>query len=272
MKHCHILIICNELIFLKQKLNFLYKNFDQIIFIDYDILNNCNSKDGSLEYIENFNDTENKIVLIKFNSNDLNNIKSFNGVSMIEKRKMFAKGSIYVNDDIDIIWATDMDEFFDKKLINIVENEYINDIDLVTINIPHYIFVYNQFNIFSGENLDDTTYVCPPRITKHFKNKIYGHCNFETYGKTIKCNKEFIYHFAWVGFERIKFKNLIYKKKNNIKGLNFTRKYSALLNKKKKIINICHPNKNVKMKSIQYNKKYPDYINIEEMINELNKI
>ena len=29
---------------------------------------------------------------------------------------MFAKGSKFIKDDIDIIWATDMDEFFNKKV------------------------------------------------------------------------------------------------------------------------------------------------------------
>ena len=61
MKHCHLSIMCNELIFLKQKLNFLYENFDQIIFVDYDILNKQNSTDGSIEYLENFDDPENKL-------------------------------------------------------------------------------------------------------------------------------------------------------------------------------------------------------------------
>ena len=87
MKHCHISIMSNELIFLKQKLKFLYDNFQQIIFVDYDIINNCNSKDGSIEYIENFNDEHNKITLIKFNENDLKTITNYNGGSMIEKEK-----------------------------------------------------------------------------------------------------------------------------------------------------------------------------------------
>ena len=131
--------MCNELPFLKQKLNFLYNNFSQIIFIDYDILNNCNSKDGSIEYIESFDDIENKLILIKdFNPNK---IISFNGVSVIEKQKMFAEASKHIINDIDIIWATDLDEFFNKELIGSVENLYKNDSKLVSIDIPHLIFV-----------------------------------------------------------------------------------------------------------------------------------
>tara|TARA_B110000046_G_scaffold181916_1_gene214959 strand:+ start:443 stop:808 length:366 start_codon:yes stop_codon:yes gene_type:complete len=114
-----------ELIFLKKKLPFLYKFFEQIIFIDYDICNNTNSNDGSIEYIENFNDPENKIILIKdFYNKD---ISGFNGVSMIEKQKMFSVGSKYIKDYIDVIWATDADEFFDYDLINEIDNLYKTD-------------------------------------------------------------------------------------------------------------------------------------------------
>ena len=48
MKHCIINCIFNEIIFLKYKLPFYYKYFSQIIFIDYDIMRNKNSDDGSL--------------------------------------------------------------------------------------------------------------------------------------------------------------------------------------------------------------------------------
>ena len=116
MNHCHISIMCNELPFLKQKLLFLYNNFSQLIFIDYDIQNNCNSIDGSIEYIENFKDIDKKITLLK--DFDPDKIHEYNGESIIEKRKMFAYGSKYIKDNIDIIWATDLDEFFHKDLIN----------------------------------------------------------------------------------------------------------------------------------------------------------
>ena len=48
MKHCHISIISNELPFLKRKLPFLYKNFDQIIFVDgKNIKINCKQYESS---------------------------------------------------------------------------------------------------------------------------------------------------------------------------------------------------------------------------------
>uniref|UniRef100_A0A6C0J7F9 Uncharacterized protein n=1 Tax=viral metagenome TaxID=1070528 RepID=A0A6C0J7F9_9ZZZZ len=58
MNHCHISIMCNELPFLKYKLPFLYNHFKQLIFVDYDIFDKCNLNDGTIEYIENFNDID----------------------------------------------------------------------------------------------------------------------------------------------------------------------------------------------------------------------
>ena len=94
---------------------------------------------------------------------------------------MFAAASKYVYDNIDIVWATDLDEFFEKDLINEVENIYLNDTQLVSIDLPHKIFAYNQYNIYNKND-----FYIKPRITKHKKGFLYGHCNFETYGKTIK--------------------------------------------------------------------------------------
>jgi hypothetical protein len=274
MRHCHISILCNELSFLKHKLKFLYDNFDQLIFIDYDILNNCNSKDGSLEFIESFDDKDNKITLIKFTEKDLKIINDFNGVSMIEKRKMFSKGSGFIKDDIDIVWATDMDEFFNKNLIKITENKFSNDKDLITLNIPHYIFTYNSFNIFKGTEINNSSYICPPRITRHFKGKIYGHCNFDSYGKTLKCSEEFIYHYAYVGYKRNVSKLRIYTKDNNPEKIRINKKYldiySESLKRNDKYIDIFHPNLKLNMSSIKFNSPHPDYINIEKMINDLN--
>ena len=45
MKHCHISIMTNELPFLKRKLDFLYGLFEQIIFIDYNMISKTNSDD-----------------------------------------------------------------------------------------------------------------------------------------------------------------------------------------------------------------------------------
>jgi len=263
MKHCHISIMANELPFLKQKLKFLYDNFEQVIFVDYDIAHKSNSKDGSIEYIENFNDPEKKIILIKdFNPNEIHN---YNGVSFIDKQKMFAGASKYIKDDIDIVWATDLDEFFDKNLIIRVENSYKNDDKLISINIPHLIFVYNQYNVFN-----DILWAGPPRITKHVKGKIYGHCNFQTYGKTIKYEDYNYYHFAFVGYNRCSFKFVIYGSYNSNKP--WLLKYLSALKNNKKHIDLDHPNKRLNLKSKRYNGNVLDYINIEEMIIDLNLI
>ena len=69
-------------------------------------------------------------------------------VSNIEKQKMFAAASIHVKDDTDVVWATDLDEFFETELINEIEVMYKNDSKLISIDLPHRIFVYNQYKIF----------------------------------------------------------------------------------------------------------------------------
>lgn len=264
LKHCHISIICNELVFLKKKLPFLYKFFDQIIFIDYDIFNNTNSNDGSIEYIESFNDIENKIILIKDYYNK--DISGFNGVSMIEKQQMFSVGSKYIKDNIDVIWATDADEFFDYDLINEIDNLYQTDKTIISIDIPHIIFFYNQYNVLNNKNF----YICP-RITKHSKNKIYGHCNFQTYGKTIKLSNRFLLHFAYVGYKKCKQKIELYNKKGMFHSLDFLIHYKKCLENNEKIFQFKHPNPNV-VDSIIYdsNIKIYEYIDVDNMCKELN--
>ena len=268
MNHCQISIMANELVFLKHKLPFLYKYFDQLIFVDYDIINKKNSCDGSIEFIENFKDPQNKITLVKnFNPDK---IKNFNGVSMIEKRKMFAKASEYVKDDIDIIWATDLDEFFFSSLIKKVEGIYKKRPDVISIDMPHTGFVYNECNYFKalGE------FYMAPRITRHVKGKIYGHCNFNTYGKTIKLPSDPLYHFAYVGYNRCAFKFKIYK----MKGLKLVdentwfSKYLKALKNNKKHIKLPVPRTDFKVFSEPYIGTYPPEINFKKLCQELNKI
>ena len=237
----------------------LYKNFNQIIFIDYNIIDKCNSTDGSIKYIENFDDKENKILLLKdFNPDK---ITKFNGYSFIDKQKMFAYASLYINDKTDIVWATDMDEFFNEELINKVENIYKNNNDIINIHLEHKIFVYNQYNYYNK------LINVPSRITKHKKKFIYGHCNFDTYGKTFKMKDEFIYHYAFVGYKRCEFKfNKIYKNNNNL----WLHNYLVALKSNKKYIELPHPNKTLKNKTIKYNLEHPKYIDLEEMVNKLN--
>lgn len=268
MKHCHLSLCCNDLPFLKQKLHFLYNNFDQIIFIDYNILKKTNSDDGSIEYIESFNDHEKKIILLKnFNPDE---IIEYNGVHIIELQKMFAYGSSFINDDIDIVWATDLDEFFTNDLIKNVENLYLNDNELISIDIPHIIFAYNQYNIFNYFSL----FYIKPRITRHIKGKIYGHCNFETYGKTIKLINMYLYHFSYIGFNRCYNKLVLYNSiGDGSKHIldEWLNQYKLNLKNKNKYIDIYHPG-NTLIKTINYNEYIPEYIDINMMIDELNDI
>lgn len=264
MKHCHISIMCNELPFLKHKLKYLYKYFSQIIFVDYNLVEKSNSTDGSIEYIENFPDPEKKIILIK--DFDPNKILFYHGESFIEKQKMFAKASEFINKNTDIIWATDLDEFFDTELINEVEQMYDSDKDLISIDLPHKIFVYNQYNYFDKSDF----YICP-RITKYKENFIYGHCDFDKYGKTIKYTNRFLYHYAFVGLNRCYFKFNIYTNPrfNHIQWLN---KYVKHLREKDKYIELPHSNTHLKLISKPYTEKHPDYLDIDSLCNELNII
>jgi ribosomal protein S24E len=259
MKHCHISIFTNELIFLKRKLPFMYKHFDQIILVDYNILTKKCSTDGSVKYIESFNDPENKIIYIK--DIDMNKIINYKGASFVEKKKMFAKASEYVKDDIDIVWATDLDEFFDESLIKYVEDMYNKDATLSSINIPHKIFVYNEHNIFNNLN-----FYISPRIVRHVPKRLYGHCNFGEYGKNIDIKDHYLYHFAFVGLKRCEFKIKIYK--NN--GIKFIAEYKNALNKKLKYINVNHLNLKLNLKSIPYTGEHLDYLDVEQMCLELN--
>lgn len=265
MKHTHISIMCNELPFLKQKLQFLYDNFHQLIFVDYNLYSKSNSIDGSIEYIESFKDPENKITLIKdFNPND---IKQYRGVSFVEKQKMFACASKYIKDDTDIVWATDLDEFFHKDLINKVEELYNNDPKLQSIDLPHKIFVYNQYNVY-----DKPDFYIAPRITKHEKNFLYGHCDFEKYGKTIKLNDECLFHYAFIGYYRCKFKfECIY---NNIRFDHnlWLNTYLNALNDKLQYVELQHSNTHLNLYSSKYNGEHPEYINLNQMCDDLNHI
>lgn len=264
MKHTHVSIMCNELPFLKQKLKFLYDNFHQIIFVDYNIYTGINSTDGSIEYIEGFDDPEQKIILIK----DFNpvHVKVYRGVSFVEKQKMFACASKYIKDDTDIVWATDLDEFFHKSLINKVEMLYDNDLTLQSIDIPHKIFVYNQYNFY-----DKPDFYIAPRITRHKPGFLYGHCDFQRYGKTIKLQNEYLYHYAFIGYNRCKFKYNIYKNKSFDHKL-WLNTYLNSLKKNIKYVKLQHSNTHLNLYSSKYEGSHPEYINVYDMCTELNTI
>jgi hypothetical protein len=252
----------NELPFLKRKLPFLYENFDQIIFVDYNIKTRSNSTDGSLEFIESFDDKDQKkIILIKdFN---LNKIKKFRGESFIEKQKMFALASTMIREDMDVVWATDMDEFFKRETILKVEELYLNNKDIVSIDLPHLVFIYNHLNFFNKKD-----FFIRPRITRYMKKFIYGHCDFHKYGLTIKLEDEYLYHYAFIGFNRIKFKNDIY----NLNNKEMEKEYLTSLDNNEKYVKLSHPNSALGLISEIYNGDHPSYLDIEKLCEELNEL
>ena len=265
MKHCHITIICNELVFLKHKLPFLYMYFAQLIFVDYNMITKANSTDGSIEFIESFPDPEKKIILIK--NFDPDKIYRYHGESFIEKQKMFAAASVYVKDNIDIVWATDADEFFKVALIKEVENLYNIDPMLISIDLPHRIFVYNQYNYYNKSD-----FYIAPRITRHRKNFIYGHCDFQQYGKTIKYTNYVLYHFAFVGYQRCLFKyEKVYMNKN-FNSKQWLKDYLDALKNNVKHIELIHSNTHLNLYSEPYNSDYPEYLDVDNMCKELNSI
>ena len=269
MKHCIINFICNEITFLKYRLPFYYKYYSQIIFVDYDIRNNCNSNDGSIEYIKNFNDPENKIILLT-DLDQINNIKDYNGFSMVKKQKMSALASKYIKDDINIIWSMDVDEFFNKSLIVKAEEEFNKDDKLISIDCSWKTFIYSHHNLLNDGNRKLGYY--PIRITKHFKGKIYGHCNWRTYGKIKSLPNQWIYHFAYIGLKRCYNKLVLYNTKTTSKHLQdgWCKQYRNHLKNNDKYVNLIHPGS--KQSTSNYNGPYPEETDIDKMINELNSI
>lgn len=263
MKHCHISIMCNELPFLKQKLSFLYDNYEQIIFVDYNLHTKSNSTDGSIEFIEGFDDPFNKIILIK--DFDPDEVTRYRGVSFIEKRKMFAVASQFVKDDIDIVWATDLDEFFYKDLIKRVEDDFSSDSELQSIDIPHKIFVYNQYNIYNKND-----FYIAPRITRHKKGFLYGHCDFGMYGKTKKYTDIYLFHYAFIGYRRCFFKFLNIYKNSAFDARLWLKTYLIALKNKDRLVSLRHSNVNLNLYSTEYTGSHPDYIDIDELCAELN--
>lgn len=266
MKHCHISIQYNELPFLKQKIPFLYKHFDQIILIDNNINTNENSNDGSIEYIENFNDPEKKIYLIK--DIDYDKIKKYRGYSYVKKRKMFGLGSQYIRDEIDVVWSSDLDEFFKEELISVVEKLLKKDKSIQTIKILHKMFVFNEHNVIPIDFCD------MPRITRHRKNFIYGHCDFQDYGKNYLLKNHYIYHYNLVGLKRNLFKFRLYSDHSRFNYKKWIKIYYINLIKNKKYIKIPYHNliNNRLCFTVEFTGSHPKYINLRKMCEELNNL
>lgn len=282
MKHCHFSILYNELPFLKQKLPFLYDNFDQVIFYD---LNVCTSQphfstDGCHEFIKDFPDPENKIILIE--QRDITQVNDYRGGGSIEKQKMFAVGSQYVRDDIDVFWCTDLDEFFHKSFIDRVEETFKGDPTINSIDLEHYLFWKNFDYILCS--LEKDTRPMFSRVCRHKKGNIYGHCSIhEQFPKNVFLDDHKYYHFSWFGDDRVKSKFHHYSTPPTGSPANkeMYEKYltkiwnsfnPSLVNnlKPNEIYNYphMHPNSALSMGIKKYRGDLPDYINCEEMLKD----
>lgn len=261
MKHCHFSILSNEKPFLKHKLPFLYKHFEQIIFYDLNQSGNF-SEDGSHEYIKNFPDPEKKIILIE--KRDLSEVKKYKGASFTFKRKMFAVGSSFVRDDMDVFWCTDMDEFFRQSLIVKVE-KVLKDNRTNTIQMPHLIFFKNQNLVYSRQN-GDIKIMLYCRIARHKKGNLYGHCSLQSqYPPHKVISDESIYHFAYVGRKRVESKCAGFFDKR-IKSFKETIDDSQVHGYPN-----MHPSPYMKLGVKRYKGDFPSYIDVERLMSDLRR-
>ena len=194
-------------------MDFLYENFDQLIFFDLCI--HCNpmqhSSDGSWEFLQQYPDPEEKITLI--DKLDISDVVADNGASLVEKQKMFRVGSGYVDDDIDVFWCTDMDEFFNRSLIDKAETIFSEREDVISIRVNLMTswrekdIVLDRPNGWLAQRGRDilTGLQCPPRIVRHSPGTVYPHCQIQKLGKVFEIggNDEMLFHFAWVGDARV---------------------------------------------------------------------
>ncbi|HMC01218.1 MAG TPA: hypothetical protein VKN14_09310 [Flavobacteriaceae bacterium] len=267
MKHCHFSIIYNELPFLKQKLPFLYEHFDQIIFYDLNIRTLEFSNDGTHEFIKNYPDPENKITLIE--KQTLSDVDKFYGYSFVEKRKMFAVGSQYVKDDIDVFWCTDADEFFDVDYFKRIDTMYETITGSVTT--PHIIFFKDKNHAFcNGEKNNSEKLFLYARITKHKPGNVYGHCCLQSQFTPVhRPGDLLVYHFAYVGENRVAEKIRLYQRTTPSMRhfyADIWQKFKPL--KGNAIIKKGHPS--VKTWNIKrVNIALPDYIDYETMMKDL---
>jgi hypothetical protein len=274
MKHCHFSILYNELPFLKQKLPFLYKNFDQIIFFDLNTFTDPYkfSTDGSHEYIKNYPDPENKITLIE----DLFRLRKAQplGSSNLIKRKMFSLGSEFVKPDMDTFWCTDMDELFSDELIKELEDVINNHPDGEAFDVDHLLF-WKDLDIMLCESLEKPEVPFFTRIARHKEGNKYGHCSLGTQYSNHQKLSNRIYHFAYVGEPRTSDK--LFKYYNGTKPLYKSTWDADWRSKLKpgKLLGypVIHPNPAKKMGITPYPgdlREELSYIDFDELSNDLN--
>jgi len=288
VRHCHFSILCNELPFLKQKMDFMYHNFSQLIFFDLCI--NCepmaHSTDGSWEYLNNYPDPENKIVII--DCTDLSGIEANNGKSLKAKQRMFRLGSSFVRDDIDVFWCQDLDEFYDAGFIRDVERILNYDPEIISIRMNWLTFWRERDIVLSRpkgylnerNRAHDSGLVSPPRVARHKPGQIYPHCELQSLGKVYDVDHKdgMLFHFAWVGDDRVWekrhhqpisvddyrlwFENVWKKFDTSVVGL----KYDGIIPGFNKVV----PNPQANPLGLRrYEGHLPEYIDIEQMWGDL---
>ena len=285
MKKCHFSILYNELPFLKQKMKFLYDNFEQLIFYDLNVgtYEPHYSTDGSHEFISEYPDPENKITLIE--KKDLSDVNIYKGDGSIEKRKMFAVGSSYVKDDIDSFWCFDLDEFINESLIDRVNKIFRENQNINSINLDHYLFFYSPSFILANQKEDYLKFYS--RIARHQPKTIYGHCTISkdmTPSYSISIDDEPCFHFGWLGNQRIlnKIKHYtepptgtpIYKEMYRQWLTNvwypFEKQQEYVIDDSLFGFPHMHPNKSLSFGVKRFNKKLPDYFNSIQLMKDLN--
>jgi hypothetical protein len=264
MKHCHFSIICNDLPFLKQKMDFLYKNFDQLIF--YDLCIYCvpmsHSTDGTYEYLQNYPDPENKITII--DKTDINDVEGNNGKGGIEKQRMYRVGSSYVKDDIDVFWCSDMDEFCDAGLIDEAERILENP-DVSVIHMDMKTFWKNMDTVIAPPD-NSGKIKMPSRIARHIQGSVYGHCDIDSIGKVHNITNRSWLHFAWVGNKRV------FEKRHHqpIPEESFFSWWKEIWNNENTTMWFIPNPDCADYRISKYDGEYPDYLNVDELWKDLN--
>jgi len=262
MKHCHFSILYNEIAFLKQKLPFLYQHFDQLIFYDLGVKEMDYSTDGSHEFIKEYPDPEGKITLIE--QRDLSNVKNYKGYSVLQKQKMFAVGSRYVHNDMDVFWCTDMDEFFQQSLIAKVEQRISGG----SILVPHLVFFKNHRWVFAEKKGPPLQHLPWPRIAAHKPGNLYGHCSLhEQFKPVMRVGDERIFHFSYIGDEKVRFKADIYKVEKWVRDVWAKFKEPPLERGKLFGHPAMHPTLDMGIK--MNDEPLPAYIDVEELMRDL---
>lgn len=261
MKHCHFSILCDELPCLRQKVPFLYAHFDQLIFYDLNVVTHEFSTDGSHEYLRDFPDPEGKLTLIEEpNARELRR----------HKGSMFKVGSKLVRDDIDVFWCTDMDEFFEESLIVKVEQALGAGLGNCIL-LPHLVFFHNERWVF-----------CPPaphtermplpwsRVARHRPGNHYRHCQIaDQYAPAHLVQDETMWHFAYVGDAKMKFKTTVHLSKQYYEEVwkQFDESQVTCAPGELWGFPHMHPGGNLGIK--RYTGRFPSYLHVDKLMRDL---